>query len=114
VGIVGLGGLGHMGVKLAHAMGAHVVLFTTSPNKKEDALRLGADEVVISRNADEMNKHTGSLDFILDAVAAEHDLNAYINLLARDGNITLVGAPPKPFQIGAFPSSSVAAVSPAL
>jgi len=92
-----------MGVKLAHAMGAHVVLFTTSPNKKEDALRLGADEVVISRNADEMNKHTGSLDFILDAVAAEHDLNAYINLLARDGNITLVGAPPKPFQIGAFP-----------
>ena len=103
VGIVGLGGLGHMGGKLAHAMGAHVVLFTTSPNKKEDALRLGADEVVISRNADEMNKHTGSLDFILDAVAAEHDLNAYINLLARDGNITLVGAPPKPFQIGAFP-----------
>jgi uncharacterized zinc-type alcohol dehydrogenase-like protein len=80
-----------------------VVLFTTSPGKKDDALRLGADEVVISKNADEMNKHAGSLDFILDAVAAEHDLNAYINLLARDGNLTLVGAPPKPFQIAAFP-----------
>ena len=103
VGIVGLGGLGHMGVKFAHAMGAHVVLFTTSSNKIDDALRLGADEVVLSRNADEMNKHAGSFDFILDAVAAEHDLNAYINLLARDGNITLVGAPPKPFQIAAFP-----------
>ena len=82
VGIVGLGGLGHMGVKFAHALGAHVVVFTTSPNKKEDALRLGADEVVVSRNADEMQKHAGSFDFILDAVSAEHDINAYINLLA--------------------------------
>ena len=71
-----------MGVKFAHALGAHVVVFTTSPNKKEDALRLGADEVVVSRNADEMKKHAGSFDFILDAVSADHDINAYINLLA--------------------------------
>jgi uncharacterized zinc-type alcohol dehydrogenase-like protein len=102
VGIVGLGGLGHMGVKFAHALGAHVVLFTTSPNKKEDALRLGADEVVVSRNADEVAKHAGSFDFILDAVSASHDINVYINLLARDGNLTLVGAPNKPFEIPAF------------
>jgi uncharacterized zinc-type alcohol dehydrogenase-like protein len=102
VGIVGLGGLGHMGVKFAHAMGAHVVLFTTSPGKKDDALRLGADEVVVSRNADEMNKHAGSFDFILDAVSANHDINAYLGLLGRDGNLTLVGAPEKPMQIAAF------------
>jgi uncharacterized zinc-type alcohol dehydrogenase-like protein len=101
-GVVGLGGLGHMAVKLAHAMGAHVVAFTTSPGKVEDALRLGADEVVISRNANEMKKHAGSFDFILDAVAAEHDINAYINLLGRDGNITLVGAPEKPLAVSAF------------
>jgi uncharacterized zinc-type alcohol dehydrogenase-like protein len=91
-----------MGVKFAHAMGAHVVVFTTSPDKKEDALRLGADEVVVSRNADEMQKHAGSFDFILDTVSADHDINAYLNLLARDGNITLVGAPPKPLEIAAF------------
>jgi uncharacterized zinc-type alcohol dehydrogenase-like protein len=102
VGVVGIGGLGHMAVKLAHALGAHVVAFTTSPDKKEDALRLGADEVVVSRNADEMQKHTGSFDFILDAVAANHDINAYINLLRRDGNITLVGAPEKPLEVSAF------------
>ena len=102
VGVVGLGGLGHMGVKFAHAFGAHVVVFTTTPNKKEDALRLGADEVVISRNADEMRKHAGSFDFILDAVSAEHDINAYINLLGLDGNITLVGAPAKPLGVSAF------------
>jgi alcohol dehydrogenase (NADP+) len=102
VGVVGLGGLGHMGVKLAHAMGAHVVVFTTSSGKKEDALRLGADEVVVSRNADEMQKYTGSFDFILDTVAADHDINAYLNLLSRDGTITLVGAPPKPLEIAAF------------
>ena len=101
-GIVGLGGLGHMGVKFAHALGAHVVVFTTSPSKKEDALRLGADEVVISKNADEMQKHEGSFDFILDAVSADHDINAYINLLRRDGNITLVGAPEKPLAVPAF------------
>jgi uncharacterized zinc-type alcohol dehydrogenase-like protein len=102
VGVVGLGGLGHMAVKFAHALGAHVVVFTTSSSKKEDALRLGADEVVISRNEDEMLKHADSFDFILDAVAAEHDINAYINLLRRDGNITLVGAPPNPFAVAAF------------
>ena len=102
VGVVGLGGLGHMGVKFARAFGAHVVVFTTSPNKKEDALRLGADEVVVSRNADEMKKHAGSFDFILDAVSADHDINAYINLLGRDGNLTLVGAPEKPLAVSAF------------
>ena len=102
VGVVGLGGLGHMGVKFAHAFGAHTVVFTTSPNKKEDALRLGADEVVVSRNADEMAKHAGSFDFILDAVAAEHDINAYIQLLKRDGNITMVGAPEKPLSVSVF------------
>ncbi len=102
VGVVGIGGLGHMAVKIAHALGAHVVAFTTSPNKKDDALRLGADEVVVSRNANEMQKHAGSFDFILDAVAADHDINAYINLLRRDGNITLVGAPEKPLSVAAF------------
>jgi len=102
VGIVGLGGLGHMGVKFAHALGAHVVAFTTSPGKKEDALRLGANEVVVSRNADEMQKHAGSFDFILDAVSAAHDVNAYLRLLRRDGNITLVGAPEKPMSVSAF------------
>ena len=102
VGIVGIGGLGHMGVKLADALGAHVVVFTTSPNKKEDAQRLGADEVVVSRNTDEMEKHTGTFDFILDTVSAEHDISAYINLLARDGTVTLVGAPPKPLAVPAF------------
>jgi uncharacterized zinc-type alcohol dehydrogenase-like protein len=101
-GVVGLGGLGHMAVKIAHALGAHVVVFTTSPGKKEDAFRLGADEVVISRNADEMKKHVASFDFILDAVSADHDINAFINLLRRDGNITLVGAPEKPLGVAAF------------
>lgn len=103
VGVVGLGGLGHMAVKIAHALGAHVVVFTTSPNKKDDARRLGADEVVISRNANEMQQHAKSLDFILDAVSADHDIGAYINLLRRDGTITLVGAPEKPLAVAAFP-----------
>ncbi len=102
VGVVGLGGLGHMGVKFARAFGAHVVAFTTSPNKKEDAIRLGADEVVVSRNADEMKEHAFSFDFILDTISAEHDINAYLNLLARDGNLTLVGAPAKPLPVSAF------------
>jgi len=102
VGVVGLGGLGHMGVKFAHALGAHVVVFTTSPGKKEGACRLGADEVVVSRNADEMKKHDGSFDFILDAVSADHDINAYIQLLRRDGNITMVGAPDKPLAVSVF------------
>ena len=102
VGVVGIGGLGHMGVKFARAFGAHVVVFTTSPNKKEDALRLGAHEVVVSRNADEMQKHAGSFDFILDTVSAKHDINAYLNLLRLDGNITLVGAPENPLEVAAF------------
>jgi uncharacterized zinc-type alcohol dehydrogenase-like protein len=102
VGIVGLGGLGHMGVKFAKAFGANVVLFTTSPNKTADAIRLGADEVVISKNAVEMQKHTGSFDFILDAVSADHDLNAYLQLLKLDGTMTLVGAPEKPAAVAAF------------
>jgi uncharacterized zinc-type alcohol dehydrogenase-like protein len=91
-----------MGVKFAHAFGAHVVVFTTSPNKKEDALRLGADEVVISRNADEMKKHAGSFDFILDTIAADHDVNAYLNLLAHDSTLTLVGASEKPMPVSVF------------
>jgi len=102
VGIVGLGGLGHMGVKFAHALGAHTVVFTTSPRKKDDALRLGADEVVMSTNADEMAKHRGSFDFILDAVSADHDISAYLAQLRRDGNITLVGLPEKPLSVPAF------------
>ncbi len=102
VGIVGLGGLGHMGVKFAKAFGAHVVVFTTSPGKKEDALRLGAHEVIISSNAEEMKKHAGTFNFILDTIAADHDINAYINMLVRDGNITLVGAPETPLQVSAF------------
>ena len=102
VGIVGLGGLGHMGVKFARAFGAQVVVFTTSPGKKHDALRLGAHEVVLSRNTEEMQKHAGSFDFILDAVAAAHHVDAYLNLLKVDGNLTLVGAPEKPHAISAF------------
>jgi alcohol dehydrogenase (NADP+) len=102
VGVVGLGGLGHVGVKIAHALGAHVVVFTTSPGKKEDAFRLGADEAVISRNADEMKKHAWSFDFILDAVSANHDINVYLNLLRRNGNITLIGAPAKRLELDAF------------
>jgi uncharacterized zinc-type alcohol dehydrogenase-like protein len=102
VGIVGLGGLGHMGVKFAHALGAHVVVFTTSPKKKDDALRLGADEVTLSKNADEMQKHASSFDFILDAVSADHDINAYLNLLRRDGHIVMVGAPEKPLAVSVF------------
>jgi uncharacterized zinc-type alcohol dehydrogenase-like protein len=99
VGIVGLGGLGHMGVKFANAFGAHVVLFTTSPNKKEDALRLGAHEVVVSKNEAEMLKHAGSFDFILDTVSAEHNINAYLDLIKLDGTLTLVGAPPNPLPL---------------
>jgi uncharacterized zinc-type alcohol dehydrogenase-like protein len=102
VGVVGLGGLGHMGVKFARALGAHVVVFTTSAAKVEDALRLGAHEVVISRNAKEMGKHAGSFDMILDTVSAVHDLNAYLHLLRRDGNLTLVGAPGQPHAVSAF------------
>jgi alcohol dehydrogenase (NADP+) len=99
VGIVGLGGLGHMGLKFAHAFGARTVLFTTSSNKTADALRLGADEVVVSKNAAEIQKHAASFDFILDTVSAAHDLNIYLGLLRRDGTLTLVGAPPMPLPI---------------
>ena len=96
VGVVGIGGLGHMGIKLAHAMGAHVVAFTTSESKREDARALGADEVVVSRHADEMAAHAKSLDFILNTVAAPHDLDAFVALLRRDGTMALVGAPASP------------------
>lgn len=102
VGIVGLGGLGHMGVKFSRAFGAHTVVFTTSPSKKEDALRLGAHEVVVSRNADEMRMHAGSFDLLLDCVSADHDINAYLNMLAPDGTLALAGAPEKPLQVSAF------------
>ena len=102
VGLVGLGGLGHMGVKFSKAMGAHTVVFTTSPSKVEDALRLGADEVVISKDAAQMQKHAGSFDFILNCVSADHDINAYIQLLTVDGNMTLVGAPEKPLSLSSF------------
>ena len=96
VGIVGIGGLGHMGVKLAHALGAHVVAFTSSPSKRQDALDLGADEVVVSRDEDEMAAHAGSFDFILNTVAASHNLDAYTTLLGRDGTLCLVGVPEHP------------------
>ena len=96
VGVVGLGGLGHMGVKIAHAMGAHVVLFTTSASKVADGKRLGADEVCVSTDPDDMARYTGQLDFILNTVAAPHDLDAYLQLLKRDGTMTLVGAPAEP------------------
>jgi uncharacterized zinc-type alcohol dehydrogenase-like protein len=102
VGIVGLGGLGHMGLKFAHAFGAHTVLFTTSPGKVEDGKKLGADEVVISKNPDEMAKHANSFDFILDCVSAKHDINALLACLKLDGTLTLVGAPEKPLDVSAF------------
>jgi len=102
VGVVGLGGLGHMAVKLAHAMGAHVTLFTTSTHKHQDAKRLGAREVMLSGDPAQMEKHANSFDFILDTVSAEHDVNAYLNLLKRDGTLVLVGAPAKPLSISAF------------
>lgn len=103
VGVVGIGGLGHMGVKFAHALGAHTVVFTTSPSKVEDAKKLGADDVVISTDPEQMAAHVGSFDFILDCVAVKHDVNTYINLLKRDGNLTIVGAPPEPMEIAGFP-----------
>ena len=103
VGVVGIGGLGHMGVKIAHAMGAHVVAFTTSESKRQDALDLGADEVVVSRNEAEMKAHANSFDFILNTVAASHSLDAFTGLLKRDGTMVLVGVPEHP-----HPSPSVA------
>ena len=105
IGVVGIGGLGHMGIKIAHAMGAHVVAFTTSEGKREDAKSLGADEVVVSRNADEMKAHANSFDLILNTVAASHDLDAFTMLLKRDGTMVLVGVPEHP-----HPSPNVGAL----
>jgi uncharacterized zinc-type alcohol dehydrogenase-like protein len=102
VGVVGLGGLGHMGVKFARAFGAHVVLFTTSPEKVADGKRLGAHEVVLSKDPAAMKAHRNSFDFILDAVSANHDVNAYLSLLALDGTLCQVGAPEKPLPVAAF------------
>jgi uncharacterized zinc-type alcohol dehydrogenase-like protein len=102
VGVVGLGGLGHMGVKFAKAFGARVVVFTTSPKKREDALRLGADEVIVSTDPKQMQAHAASFDFILDTISADHDINAYLGMLGLDGNLTLVGAPETPLQVSAF------------
>lgn len=102
VGIVGIGGLGHMGIKLARAMGAHVVAFTTSESKFVEAKRLGADEVVLSKDEQQMAAHRGKLHFILDAVSAQHDINAYLNLLRVDGSLALVGAPEHPLPVAAF------------
>jgi uncharacterized zinc-type alcohol dehydrogenase-like protein len=102
VGVVGLGGLGHMAVKIANALGAHVIVFTTSPGKTDDALRLGAKEVVVSKRPEEMEKHLGSLDFILDTVSAVHEVNPYLELLKRDGTMTMLGAPMEPLPVGVF------------
>lgn len=99
VGIIGLGGLGHMGVKLARSMGAHVVVFTTSPSKKDDALKMGAHEVVISKNADEMQKQAGRFNFIIDTVSVQHDLASYMALLKTNGTLCMVGISPEPHQI---------------
>jgi len=103
VGVVGLGGLGHMGLKFAHAMGAHVVQFTTSAKKKEDALRLGANEVVMSNDAQAMQSHASSFDLIVDTVSADHDINAYVNLLKRDAVLVLLGVPDRPASLSVFP-----------
>jgi uncharacterized zinc-type alcohol dehydrogenase-like protein len=102
VGIIGIGGLGHMGVKLAKAMGAEVIVFTTSPSKIEDAKRLGADDVVLSNDEGQMQRYAGKLHFVIDAVSAQHDINAYLNLLRVDGSLALVGAPEHPLPVAAF------------
>lgn len=102
VGIVGIGGLGHMGVKLAKAMGAEVIVFTTSASKVKDAKRLGADDVVLSKDESQMQRYRGRLHFVLDAVSAQHDINAYLNLLRVDGSLALVGAPEHPLPVAAF------------
>lgn len=102
VGILGIGGLGHVAIKMAKAMGAHVVVFTTSPSKIEDAKRLGADEAVLSSDHEQMKKYTRKMHLILDTVSAKHDVNTYLNLLKHDGSVVLVGLPPEPLEIGAF------------
>lgn len=102
VGVVGLGGLGHMALKFAKAFGAEVVLFTTSPGKTEDAKRLGADEVIISKNEEAMAGQAGTFDFILDTVSAKHDIRPYLHMLKREGTLTLVGIPAEPLEVGSF------------
>ena len=102
VGILGIGGLGHVAIKIAKAMGAEVIVFTTSPSKIEDAKRLGADEAVLSSDAQQMSKYARKLHFIIDTVSAKHDVNTYLNLLRHDGSVVLVGLPPEPFEVGAF------------
>jgi len=102
VGILGIGGLGHLAIKIAKAMGAHVVVFTTSPSKVEDAKRLGADEAVLSTDAEQMSKYARSMHLILDTVSAKHNVNTYLNLLRPDGSVVLVGLPPEALEIGAF------------
>jgi uncharacterized zinc-type alcohol dehydrogenase-like protein len=102
VGILGIGGLGHVAIKMAKAMGAHVVVFTTSPSKIEDAKRLGADEAVLSSDHEKMKKYTRKMHLILDTVSAKHDVNTYLNILKHDGSVVLVGLPPEPLEIGAF------------
>jgi uncharacterized zinc-type alcohol dehydrogenase-like protein len=102
VGILGIGGLGHLAIKIAKAMGAHVVVFTTSPSKVEDAKRLGADEAVLSTDKEQMKKYVRKMDFILDTVSAKHDVNTYLHLLRPDGSVVLVGLPPEPLEVGAF------------
>ncbi len=102
VGVIGLGGLGHMGLKFAHSFGAHVVQFTTSMNKADDAKRLGADEVVLSKDPEQMKAHEGTFDFILDTVSAPHDINVFLGLLKTNGELCQVGLPEKPADISAF------------
>jgi alcohol dehydrogenase (NADP+) len=102
VGVVGIGGLGHMAVKLAKAMGAEVIVYTTSPSKSEDARRLGADDVVLSTDKQQMKRYAGKLHFVLDAVSAQHDINVYLNQLRVDGILALVGAPEHPLPVAAF------------
>ena len=102
VGVLGIGGLGHLAIKIAKAMGAHVVVFTTSPSKVEDAKRLGADEAVLSTDTEQMKKYTKKLNLIIDTVSAKHDVNIYLNLLKHDGSVVLVGLPPEPLEVNAF------------
>ncbi|HET9280102.1 MAG TPA: NAD(P)-dependent alcohol dehydrogenase, partial [Flavitalea sp.] len=102
VGILGIGGLGHVAIKIAKAMGAEVTVFTTSRSKVEDAKRLGADNAVLSSDAEQMSRHNRSLHFIIDTVSAKHDVNSYLNLLRHDGSVVLVGLPPEPLEVGAF------------
>ena len=102
IGILGIGGLGHVAIKIAKAMGAHVVVFTTSPSKVKDAKRLGADEAVLSTDNEQMKKYFRKMNLILDTVSAKHNVNTYLNLLKHDGSVVLVGLPPEPLEINAF------------